>query len=228
MNNKSSSSIGNSIDDSDIIGNLNFLFKDKSEENLNSELSDAFNTAGKFLDLNEHKKIWPILKEFIRNEIFLKNQIQKLLTGNLDLTEYDGKKIEKLYFIFGLFSNFRLRLLEKVTNKLTQQMTDVSKEFWLNYYLKKLQKFANSSNEVQELLYQEIKMLFENSLEINIEYSQGMQHIVIGDNVLNKEDYELMIVKGTESSKFRFFILIFTFIVLIGVVSAIIYFNYLL
>lgn len=159
------------------------------------ELEGLFEKAKQYLEANEHDDVWLIFALLFRQDLELKEKIAKALMPQPEDEFVSEEVLTNLIEIQGFFSNFRIRLLEEITNKLID-LYDKSNSFYLSGDLEKGAYIANLAFTFYRYYSVKLKSNFEAPVD---EYKGAMfQECSISLDVV-KDSGERNLVEATTS-----------------------------
>ena len=138
------------------------------------ELTNSYRLVLLQLKNRNVEEVWHILRKYILEEITLRKKITQIINPMSGIESVDNIKNEIIFDNFGVLSNFRFQLLEKISDVIVDDWgleTNVKKS--VDYYLDKLSEFKNSNNVIIEHLYQECYYIFKDSADIGTKKLNG-------------------------------------------------------
>lgn len=154
-----------------------------------------FEKAKQFLDANEHDDVWLIFQLLFKQDLELKEKIAKALMPQSEEEIVSEEVLTNLIEIQGFFSNFRIRLLEEITNKLIE-LYDTSNSFYNSGDLEKGAYIANMAFNFYRYYSVKLKSNFEAPID---EYKGAMfQECSISLDIV-KDSGERNLVEATSS-----------------------------
>lgn len=159
------------------------------------ELEKLFEQARQYLEANEHDDVWLIFALLFRQDLELKERIAKALMPQTEEEMISEEELTNLIEIQGFFSNFRIRLLEEITNKLID-LYDKSNSFYTSGDLEKGAYIANLAHNFYRYYSVKLKSNFEAPID---EYKGAMfQECSISLDIV-KDSGERNLVEATSS-----------------------------
>jgi len=159
------------------------------------ELEALYEQAKNYLNLNEHDDVWLIFQLLFKQDLELKEKIAKALMPQSEDEIVSEEVLTNLIEIQGFFSNFRIRLLEEITNKLID-LYDKSNNFYNSGDLEKGAYIANLAQNFYRYYSVKLKSNFEAPVD---EYKGAMfQECSISLDVV-KDSGERNLVEATQS-----------------------------
>lgn len=159
------------------------------------ELEKLFEQAKQYLEANEHDDVWLIFALLFRQDLELKEKIAKALMPQTEEEMISEEELTNLIEIQGFFSNFRIRLLEEITNKLID-LYDKSNSFYTSGDLEKGAYIANLAHNFYRYYSVKLKSSFEAPVD---EYKGAMfQECSISLDIV-KDSGERNLVEATSS-----------------------------
>ncbi|OLS26571.1 MAG: hypothetical protein HeimC3_08900 [Candidatus Heimdallarchaeota archaeon LC_3] len=109
-----------SLDD-DYLSTLAKLPKNYSEEDKFTliNLVEKFKVAMSYLHVNDHTKFWNVLKTILENEIIFRELVLIIHSDPNEYMKYEDFELNSIIWRFGVYNNFRLLLLQELSNVIT-------------------------------------------------------------------------------------------------------------
>ena len=82
-------------------------------------LVEKFKVAMGYLQINDHTKFWTILKTILENEIVLRELVLIIHSDPNEYMKYEDFELNSIIWRFGVYNNFRLLLLQELSNVIT-------------------------------------------------------------------------------------------------------------
>ncbi|OLS26572.1 MAG: hypothetical protein HeimC3_08910 [Candidatus Heimdallarchaeota archaeon LC_3] len=82
-------------------------------------LVEKFKVAMGYLQINDHTKFWTILKTILENEIVLRELVLIIHSDPHEYMKYEDFELNSIIWRFGVYNNFRLLLLQELSNVIT-------------------------------------------------------------------------------------------------------------
>lgn len=159
------------------------------------ELEALYEQAKQFLNANEHDDVWLIFQLLFKQDLELKEKIAKALIPQSEEEMVSEEVLTNLIELQGFFSNYRIRLLEEITNKLID-LYDKSNQFYKSGDLEKGAYIANLAHNFHRYYSVKLKSNFEAPID---EYKGAMfQECSISLDVV-KDSGERNLVEATHS-----------------------------
>ena len=159
------------------------------------ELEKLYEQAKQYLEANEHDDVWLIFQLLFKQDLELKERIAKALMPQSEEEIISEEVLTNLIEIQGFFSNFRIRLLEEITNRLID-LYDKSNSFYTSGDLEKGAYIANLAQNFYRYYSVKLKSNFEAPID---EYKGAMfQECSISLDVV-KDSGERNLVEATTS-----------------------------
>jgi hypothetical protein len=159
------------------------------------ELEKLYEQGKQFLEANEHDDVWLIFQMLFKQDLELKERIASALMPQSEQEILSDEVLTNLIEIQGFFSNFRIRLLEEITNKLID-LYDQSNNFYNSGDLEKGAYIANLAHNFYRYYSVKLKSNFEAPID---EYKGAMfQECSISLDIV-KDSGERNLVEATSS-----------------------------
>jgi hypothetical protein len=155
-------------------------------------LIEKFKVAMNYLRINDHTKFWSVLKIIIEKEMVFRELVLEITSDPNVNMKYEEQEIKSIIWKFGVYNNFRLVLLQEISNVIT-------------YLYEKAKLFSHVNSSVARNVIEKANKV--GNYYIN-QFKDVMQTVIIEeDNFINNcvEILENSIQIGKESLKGQFF-----------------------
>ena len=154
-----------------------------------------YEQAKQYLEANEHDDVWLIFQLLFKQDLEFKEKIAKALMPQSEEEIVAEEVLTNLIELQGFFSNYRIRLLEEITNKLID-LYDKSNSFYTSGDLEKGAYIANLAQNFYRYYSVKLKSNFEAPVD---EYKGAMfQECSISLDIV-KDSGERNLVEATSS-----------------------------
>jgi hypothetical protein len=149
-----SNGMGFSIDiqslNDDYLSTLSKLPENYSEEDKFAliDLVEKFKVAMNYLRVNDHTKLWSILKSILEKEMIFREKVILIGSDPNENMKYEEQEIKSIIWKFGVYNNFKLVLLQELSNLITNFYEKAKVFLHVNSSVAKniIQKANNVSN----------------------------------------------------------------------------------
>ncbi|MHA2105374.1 MAG: hypothetical protein ACW981_18245 [Candidatus Hodarchaeales archaeon] len=91
-------------------------------------LVEKYKVAMNYLRINDHTKFWSVLKAIIEKEMVFRELVIIITSDPNENMKYEEQEIKSIIWKFGVYNNFRLVLLQEISNLITD-LYEKAKQF---------------------------------------------------------------------------------------------------
>jgi hypothetical protein len=155
-------------------------------------LVEKYKVAMNYLRINDHTKFWSVLKAIIEKEMVFRELVIIITSDPNENMKYEEQEIKSIIWKFGVYNNFRLVLLQEISNLITD-LYEKAKQF-LHVNSSVARNVIEKANKVGNYYITQFK---------DVKQSEIIQNDNFIDNSV--EILESSIQIGKESLKDKFF-----------------------
>ena len=152
-----------SLDD-DYLSTLAKLPENYSEEDKFTliNLVEKFKVAMSYLHDSDHTKFWNVLKIILENEIVLRESVLLIHSDPNEYMKYEGFELNSIIWRFGVYNNFRLLLLQELSNVITNLYEKAKLFFHVNSSVAK--NVLEKANKVGNYYITQFKEIYQSEI----------------------------------------------------------------